>query len=103
MKKSKGHKFVLNLNGQKKGKNTKYFLGLEKNIFEIKTNGNTSSSNSEILQEIANFYENLYTSKSTNIEKIANYIEKSDCPKLNTQDKEICDKLPTLDECKDAV
>ena len=90
-------------------KNTKCFLGLEKKqqtnntIFEIKTNGKTSSYNSEILQEMCNFYENLYTSKSTNDEKNANYIEKVDCPKLNTQDKEFCDKLPTLDECKDAV
>ena len=51
------------------------------------------------------FYENLNTSKSTKDEKIAtcNYIEKVDCPKLNIQDKEFCDKLPTLDECKDAV
>ena len=52
---------------------------------------------------MCNFYENLYTSKSTNDEKIANYIEKVDCPKLNSQDKEVWDKLPTLDECKDAV
>ena len=35
--------------------------------------------------------------------KKLHYIEKVDCPKLNTQDKEFCDKLPTLDECKDAV
>ena len=62
-----------------------------------------SSSNSEILQEICNFYENLYTSKPTNDEKIPIYIEKVDCPKLNTQDKEMCYKLPTLDEWKDAV
>ena len=52
---------------------------------------------------MCNFYANLYTGKSTNDEKIANYIEKFDCPKLNTQDKEIYDKLTTLDECKDAV
>ena len=52
---------------------------------------------------MCNFYENLYTSLSTNDEKIANYNEKVDCPKLNTQDKEICDELPTLDECNDAV
>ena len=30
-------------------------------------------------------------------------IEKVNCPKLNVQDKEICFKLPTLTECKDAV
>ena len=52
---------------------------------------------------MCNFYENLYTTLSTNDEKIANYGEKVDCPKWNTQDKEICDELPTLDECNDAV
>ena len=90
MKQPKGHKLDLNLNGQKKGKYTKYFLGLEKsNIFDITTNGKTSSSNSEILQEMCNFYENLYTSKSTNDEKIANYIEKVACPTLHSKDKEV--------------
>ena len=90
-------------------KNTKYFLGLEKKqqtnntIFDIKKNRKTSSSNSEILQNMCYFYENIYTNKSTNDEKIANYIKKVDCPESNTQDEEICDRLPTLDECKDAV
>ena len=51
---------------------------------------------------MCNFYEHLYTSKSTNDEKIADFIEKVDCPKLNTQDNDICDKLPNLNECKDA-
>ena len=45
-----------------------------------------------------NFYQNIDPSKSTNDEKIV-----VDCPKLNTQEKQICDKLSTLDECKDAV
>ena len=57
----------------------------------------------EIWYEMCNFYENFYTSKSTNDEKIADFIEEVDCPKLNTQDKKNYDKLPTLVECKDAV
>lgn len=67
-----------------------------------KTTGKTSTSNSEILREMCNFYENRYTSKSTNDERIADYIENVDCPKINTQDNDICDKLPNLNECKDA-
>ena len=47
---------------------------------------------------MCNIYQNLYPSKSTNDEKIV-----VDYPKLNTKEKQICDKLSTLDECKDAV
>ena len=83
IKRPKGHKLGLNLNRQKKGRNTKIFYWIRKN--KIKTHGKTSSSKSEILQEMCNFYENLYTSKSINDEKVADYVEKVYYSKLNTQ------------------
>lgn len=91
-------------------KNTSYFLGLEKKnqtnntIKELKdVNNKKINTNSEIIKEICNFYENLYTTKSIDCNKISNYINDIKCPTLNDQDKLICDALPTQDECKEAV
>lgn len=91
-------------------KNTSYFLGLEKKnqtnntIKELRdVNNKIINTNSEIIKEICNFYENLYTTKSIDGNKISNYINDIKYPTLNEQDKLICDALPTLDECKEAV
>ena len=91
-------------------KNTKFFLGLEKShqtfnvIKELKTSdGRTAKSENEVLGEMCNYYENLYTSKNINDHDIDNYLNQCDIPKLSQIDKELCDFFPTLMECKEAV
>lgn len=95
IEKPKGHKLDRNLNGQgEKGKILDIFFEKKiqqranKTILEIQTNRNTKFILFRNFAEICKIYENLYTSKSTNDEKAADYIEKV-IKKLNTQDKKI--------------
>ena len=92
-------------------RNTKYFFGLEKShqsnnvIKKLVTNENIHvNTNNDILGEMCNFYENLYTSKNINDNDIDNYLQSIDIEKtLNDEEKLFCDKFPSLEECTDAV
>lgn len=78
----------------RRGENSKYFLSLEKhnqssnNIKEIKTkDGLKMNKANAILGEMLNFYEELYTSKNIQNEKIESYLsEISESPKLDYDD-----------------
>ena len=92
-------------------RNTKYFFGLEKshqsnNVIKrlVKNENIHVNTNNDILGEMCNFYENLYTSKYINDNDIDNYLQTIDNEKiLNDEEKLFCDKFPSLEECTDAV
>ena len=52
---------------------------------------------------MCSFYENLYTSKNIDSNDIVQYLNEVYCPTLNQCDKDMCDAIPTMDECKAAV
>ena len=76
-------------------RNTKYFFGFEKShqsnnvIKKLVTNENIHvNTNNDILGEMFNFYENLYTSKNINDNDIDNYLQTIDNEKiLNDEEK----------------
>ena len=49
------------------------------------------------------FYENLYTSKNIDSNDIVHYLNEVNCPTLTQCDKDMCDAIPTMDDCKAAV
>lgn len=90
-------------------RNTNFFLSMEKKnqinntIYEINNDNGTFSSNSEILNEMCNFYEKLYKSTSIEDNNISNYLNDIHCPTLDENEKQNLDTLPSIDECKEAV
>lgn len=90
-------------------RNTNYFLSLEKKsqinnkIYEKNNENGKFSSNSDILNEMFNFYESLYKSKSIEENNISNYLHDIHCPTLDENEKQSFDTLPSIDECKEAV
>ena len=90
-------------------KNTKYFMNLEKrnakkkNIHSLKKGDIKISTQSEVLQEVVNFYQNLYTSKHVKEDDLNNYFENVHVPFLSEKDKEMCEGKLTPFECKKAV
>ena len=89
-------------------KNSKFFLNLEKynytnkNIthLEIDIDEDTTkqiTDEKEILDEIKNYYERLYSSNTTNHAKMENIME--GIPKLTEDQKQITKGLITYDEC----
>ena len=57
----------------------------------------------DILDEMCNFYEKLYTSKSIPNNEINNYLEVSNVNELSYNDREMCDTFPSLQEYKETV
>ena len=92
-------------------RSTKYFLGLEKNsvrkkeIKQLKSqNGKrTIRKQEEIIKEVRRFYAQLYNNESKNVEEIKKYVFTQNINQLSNDDKEICDGLLTVDECKHAI
>ena len=91
-------------------KNTKYFLNLEKRnktlnkinelVLENKTVINTSE---EIMHELKNFYQNLYT-KQNNVNSDNFYDTLNvNCNKLSEEQSSHCEGLLSLDECRQSV
>ena len=94
----------------KEKKNTKFFLGLEKNpqtqnIIRELTNENSDFLNTdeEILGEMCNFYEKLFDTQNINNSDIENYLRDTNIKCLTDNIKDKCDQFPTLDECKETV
>ena len=91
-------------------KSTKYFLGLEQqrqlsnNITQINNGKNIVYSDKEILEEAAQFYEKLYTSKNINVDNIDQYLNNVNIKtKLNADEKRICDERLSENEIFSAV
>ena len=80
-----------------------YFFGLEKKhqshniINELSTDQNgTVHSNNDILGEMCNFYENLYSTKHVKDDDIDSYLSTLNIGKiLSEKDKEYCDTFPS--------
>ena len=73
-------------------------------INEIETDEKIKlETNSDILGEICNFYEKLFSSNSIEDNDIDIYLKKFKINPLTENDENLCDSFPTLDECKDAV
>ena len=61
-------------------------------------------SNNDILGEMCNFYENLYSTKHVKDDDIDSYLSTLNIGKiLSEKDKEYCDTFPSLAECEEAV
>lgn len=95
---------------EKGEKSTSYFLNLEKRqqtnnaINKIKDeNGIEYTTTTEIIDVLMNFYDKLYTSNDIDIVDIQNYLDSINCGKISDNEKEMCDEIPTLNECKTAV
>ncbi len=80
-KKAKGYRIRARAKWIKEGeKGSQYFLSLEKKrqtsnvIKQIKSRDKLVYSDNEILDETASFYENLYTSKGVDLDKIDDYL-----------------------------
>ena len=92
-------------------RNTKFFLGLEKQqqkkqtIYNLKRdNGTVTSNQGEILEMEQSFFEKLYTSKNIQSVKIENYINNTDVPnKLTNEQSNQCDGLITYEEAKNSI
>ena len=90
--------------GRGGGKNTKYFLNLEKrnyNTKNIKTlisnDGKEITELRETIKEEKGFYKNLYSSKLKKnciSEEFLQNLQK-DIPKINDMEKKLCDKILT--------
>ena len=92
-------------------RSTKYCLGLEKNsvrkkeIKQLKSqNGKrTIRKQEEIIKEVRRFYAQLYNNESKNVKKWKSNVFTQNINQLSNDDKEICDGLLTVDECKHAI
>ena len=91
-------------------KNTAYFLSLEKRnyqnklITQIVTEQGMITEPSNILEEAASFYKNLYSEKNndTSLDFI-NEFTSPDIPKLTDEQRELCEGPLTVSECTAAV
>ena len=87
---------------------TKYFFHLEKHnynkktISELRLQNNSTSSNEKVtLDEIENYYKNLYTSETVfSSEKYDIFIRNGEVPKLLDEDRDSMEGPLTYDECK---
>ena len=95
-------------------KNTKYSLNLEKRnsavkvIHKMKSDRDTNiTDQNAILTELVNYYAKLYNASARTemqVKELENYIERTELPKLNENQKLLCDNNPiTLHECKTAL
>ena len=92
--------------------NSKYFYNLErrnckkKHITSLTTENNTILSNPKLsLEEEANFYKQIYSSKSTDPENktFASFFESVGLTFLNKGEADQCEGLLTLEECAKAI
>ena len=95
---------------EKGEKSNSYFLGLEKKqqvnntITKVKDeNGGIVSDNDNIMKCLFNFYSSLYASRKISDNKIENYLTNVNCQKITNKEKELCDMIPTKEECKEAI
>ena len=90
-------------------KNTKYFMSLEKrnakkkNLHRLKCGNKIITEETEVLTEVVNFYQELYTSKHVNKDELDNYFEQVQLPILSEDDKGNCEGKLTVEECKKAA
>jgi hypothetical protein len=88
-------------------KSSKYFLNLEKHnyvnkqITSLQVGNMTITNEKEIMVEIKNYYENLYSSNTTDHKKLEEILQ--DAPKLNNVQKEKTKGIITYDECLKAL
>lgn len=91
-------------------KNGKYFLNLEKRHktqntvdFTTKTNGSLITSNEGILNEFYQFYSNLFSSTSTDL-NLSNFFGDVTFNRTLTDDEaDSCNGILTVDECRVAL
>lgn len=90
-------------------KNTKYFLSLEKKhqtlnvIHEVLGENNFLTEDDDILGEMCDIYENLYSSKLISNEDIDLYLKNCKINTLHETDKNMCVTFPSKNECKETV
>ena len=93
---------------EKSEKSNKYFLSLEKaNKIKstinsvVKTNGEVSENQDDIMKEIKSFYSNLFSEKQVMLDAVeANkFFNHEKIPQLNDEQKKMCDGVLTVDEC----
>ena len=58
------------------------------------------TAQTSVLKEVVNFYQDLYSSKSVDADSLKNYFEKVQVPTLSDEDKNKCEGMLTVDECK---
>lgn len=92
-------------------KNTSYFLSLEKRNGEnklitqlkIKEKKKVVTDPQQILREVKRFYEDLYKSNCINPEHVHDYVFLQEVNELSQDEKQKCEGLMNLSECKKAV
>lgn len=92
-------------------RSTKYFLQLEsrnkiqRSVNKLqKIDGTVTTDLKEILEMQASFYEHLYSIKQTKSEKeTADYLAQINVPNLDDNEKQECEGLVSLEECKAAL
>ena len=93
-------------------KPTKFFASLEKRnytnklINKLNINGKIINNKKGILQEAANFYKNLYTSKVSDPEheiKIVRFLDNAYIKQLTDQQKQLCEGNITNEEIKSVI
>ena len=77
----------------------------KKEIKQLKSeNGkHTFIEHEEIIQEVKIYYTNLYKKEPNDVEEMKNYVFAQSVNQLNDEDKQKCDGLLTIDECKRAI
>ena len=95
----------------KRGKNTSYFLNLEKRC-QIKNkitklfdeNGKCYTTDQKILDCCSSFYSKLYDSKCAKKAEIDKYLKQvTSLPLLSLEDQNLCEGSVTLNECEKAI
>ena len=90
-------------------RNTKYFLSLEKknaekkSILSLKIGKRVIFKQNEILNEVAAFFEELYTSKNVKEQELNSYFDNVSVDMLNDDEKKMCEGLLSNAECHEAV
>jgi len=91
-------------------KNTKFFLGLEKHhqkhnmITSLKTSAKQLNDFDSILQEIVEFYTDLYSSKNIQESLMDEYLDKTNMENvLDEREIAICEGPLSIDECTETI
>lgn len=91
-------------------KTPKYILNLEKQtqtsniIIELKSSkGEMTNTTNLIIGKIISHCTNLFKTENISTHKIFTNVDNIEVPKLNEEDKEMLDKFPYLNECKNGV
>lgn len=91
-------------------KSTKFFLGLEKHnqtsnsIKSIKVNDEQITCFENILQEVVNFYTDLYATKQIRDEVMNDYLDNTNLEStLSESDITLCEGMLTMQECTDVI